>query len=510
MKLPFGRKKNQPGEAAKSSAAPNVNLAATLEDSESRQPFWFIEHNAATNPDGIALAGAQRTLTNAQYLTESKKLARVLRERGVKPGDIVAAALTADDNFVLMGALFHEGAVGCTAPSFENLPEWIDWVVSGTKDAPVRLGRHIRWDESLVQAISEAQPDLGPNPYGSADSPARIMFSSGTTGLPKGITYTVRILQRRAKLAKTNWIPDEPFMSLIGLGGASGTLTAFYNLMTGSPYFCSQPAQLPNARLLEKYEVKVVKASPMQLDHLLRDCRESGIKLPHLRIIESAGMMMPAQLAKELVDYFPVELRNVFGCTEAGTITVRKGDFSDPSNMGTVLSSAEVQVVDAEHNPLPAGAEGAIRWKTADQVTAYFKLPSATMESFRDGWFYSGDEGFLSPDGQLHLTGRTSELLNLGGRKLNPSYLDGLVKSVPGVADAACFAFSDGTAMPQLGIAIVKNGPIDRSAVEQLFLREFQALRPAAVIMVPEIPRAGMGKVQRRELAKQVEAKLKK
>ncbi len=510
MKFPFGRNKKQPSAVGNQNASSEDNLNAPLDDSGTRQPFSFIHEQCTSNPAGLALAGSELTLTNGEYLSLTKKVAQYLRSKGIKPGEIVATAVSNDSNFVLMGALLHEGAIGCTLPSFENLPEWVDWVISATPQGQVRPGRHILWDSAVLDEIESLEGTASPNLYSSPDDVCRLVFSSGTTGVPKGIPFTVRSIQRRSEWARRNWMPADPFMSLIPLSGVSGTQAAYWHLMHGMPYLSPGKTGLDMLRLLEKYEAKSIKGSPMQLEILLSEAKRAGVKLPSLSRIQSAGMLLPARLAQDLFDYFGAEIVNLFGCSESGTIAVRVGDFLNDADMGEILPSAMVQVVNSDDELLPVGTEGIIRWKTEDQAKGYFKSPTATITSFRDGWFYSGDEGYLTDDGHLYLTGRTSELLNLGGRKLNPARLDEAVKALPNIADAACFSFNDGTAIPKLGIAIVKSGPVDRQAVETLFLKEYQALRPSAVIAVGEIPRGALDKVQRATLAKQVEAKLKR
>jgi long-chain acyl-CoA synthetase len=194
------------------------------------------------------------------------------------------------------------------------------------------------------------------------------------------------------------------------------------------------------------------------------------------------------------------EIHNLYGSTETGTVTRRPYDSDDPYDAGEITPGTDVEIVDGDDRPLPAGEVGLIRYRRHLQATEYHDDPVSSELAFRDGWFYPGDLGSL--DGQrLRLAGRASEIVNAGGVKIDPSRVDAIAIEQPGVLDAAGFATLDEMGMTQFALAVVTGEGFDPAMLTSTLTEVFGWARPSILVKVDAIPRNAMGKPLRRDLA---------
>jgi long-chain acyl-CoA synthetase len=166
-----------------------------------------------------------------------------------------------------------------------------------------------------------------------------------------------------------------------------------------------------------------------------------------------------------------------------------------------VMPGSNIEVVDEQDQLVPEGVAGRIRQRSLGMAGGYLGDPAATERAFRDGWFYSGDLGFIRPDGGLTLTGRESEVLNAGGVKVDPNRLDQFALTNPAVLDACSFDYATASGIRQIGIALVAEDGLDVEALIAELAGEFGAASPKLVARVDTIPRTVTGKPLRRELA---------
>ena len=137
-----------------------------------------------------------------------------------------------------------------------------------------------------------------------------------------------------------------------------------------------------------------------------------------------------------------------------------------------------------------------IRYRTPLMAAAYLGDEVATVETFRDGWFYPGDIGRLDADGSLYLTGRVSDTLNAGGTKIDPTEFEAFATTLPGITEALGFTHTNDLGVPQFVLAIAGNSP-DVAAVSVAIEGRFGRSRPSGIFSVPAIPRTETGKASR-------------
>jgi acyl-coenzyme A synthetase/AMP-(fatty) acid ligase len=196
-------------------------------------------------------------------------------------------------------------------------------------------------------------------------------------------------------------------------------------------------------------------------------------------------------------------IRNGYGSTEAGLTSSK---IISPTNVedasaGPPHDQVRVEIVDLENNPLPTDAEGIVRIRTKGQVSGYVGELVVNAEAFQDGWFYPGDLGRMS-GGELYITGRSNDQLNIGGVKINAIAIDDALMSVSGVRDAICFANADTDALPALAalLVIAPKADADQTVREarRILRSKFGLARtPKEFFVMDAAPRNENGKAQR-------------
>jgi acyl-coenzyme A synthetase/AMP-(fatty) acid ligase len=213
-----------------------------------------------------------------------------------------------------------------------------------------------------------------------------------------------------------------------------------------------------------------------------------GLTLPTLEEVRLAGAGPSARLLEFLAGTWGVPVRGVYGSTEGGGVSqVVYGD-GDRFDVGSPLPGVELEVVD-----------GSVRYRSPGLVAGY--LVDGRLEPLPGGWFVPGDRGHLTADGSLVLEGRDSELLNIGGTKVDPARLDELAAGFPGVLDAAAFGIERRAGIPEVALAVVSTAECDLRALDRDLRARMPLGHPTAYWRIDEIPRSRLGKALRVQLA---------
>lgn len=465
-------------------------------------PFFFLQRSADENPRGVFFRSAHQVMTNADAVVEVKKLAYELRRLGVRAGHVVALDLPDQLSILFIEAIFHEAAIGTVLPDgFDSEGVIaIDWIFSNRPQAPQGDAVIVMVDAAFLQLVDQ-------NPYGIRPSEApletvRILFSSGTTGTPKAIALTHDALQPFDD-ALESWFEGDPFLVLMDLGTPWGFGGFYLSAKGGRPFLCvggASPAEL--VAMAAENRVTSLKGSPAQIAGFAAQAEGEGRTLPLLETVYVGGTLMPPGVADRIRAVAEgCTIHAMYGATETGIVTSRVYESDDPSNAGRILPIARVEIVDDSDEVVAVGVPGRVRHQTSGMSTEYIGDPYASAQSFRDGWFYPGDLGFIRPDGGLTLTGRESEVLNAGGVKIDPNRLDHFAIADERVNDACAFDYAAASGLRQIGIALVADVDFDVQSLITRMTAEFGRAAPALVARVDAIPRNRMGKPLRRVLA---------
>jgi acyl-coenzyme A synthetase/AMP-(fatty) acid ligase len=464
-------------------------------------PIRDVIERTASSPDSIAIQGAARQFSNSVFVDTVVRIAAKLRADGVRPGSVVGLRMDPFLNTVFLAALMHEGAVSFVARGniVEEYAASIDAMYSDDAVFAQRVAGGVHVSPEWLEGAARINPRIDPHDFAGDESLVHLVFSSGTTGTPKGVPFTLRDLKVRTAAARANWMPHLPFLSELGLDTVSGMQTYFWSLFAGETYLLPGSA-VDDVTHIERARVQSIKTSPAKLKDLVAAVRANKSDVSSVKTVEVAGSLLSSQLAAAFAQVFDAELVYLYGSTEAGTITRAVYNPADSQRVGRVVPTARVEIVNETDDPIAPGETGAVRLQSDYQSTRYWP-PTSSPTAFRGGWFYPGDSGFLDTDGTLVITGRTDELINASGLKINPAWVESHIGVYRGVSDFACFALASEEGTSELALAFVSENDInvDRFIV---FLRDqLGDNAPRHVFRIAEIPRNSLGKVARLNLA---------
>ncbi|WAH42777.1 AMP-binding protein [Alicyclobacillus fastidiosus] len=510
-----------------------------------------IDETIRSHPDRIAIVDLSTdepiTLTYARLDRLANRVASKLVELGVEPGDAVAYQLPSSWEFIALTlGLWRISATPCPLlPSLREREVKFIMQSSGSKLLIVPDEFRKFSYRQLVDAIRDELPVLehvfvlpqsvrrpevsdmgglltgetidltsrrpGPNTY------SELLYTSGTTGEPKGVLHTHQTLSS-ALLAHTTtlsltaddriWAPS-PLAHQTGF--LYGMLVSFYLGATGI-YQAIWNVDTARAAIEEHGATFVQAAMPF-----LADLTRSEVPPKGLRIFVATGAAVPRQLAREARAALACNVTGGWGSTEACLVCV--GRPSDPAEKlagtdGRVIDGMAIRIVDDEGNVVPPGVEGSYQVKTPAMFATYLHHHEWYEESHAgDGFFDTGDLALIDEDGFLKLTGRKKDVVNRGGEKIPVVEIEDLLYQHEAIADVAVVAMPD----PRLGeracAYIVVNDGHEAPELSQItdFLGDRGMAKiywPERVEVIDEMPRTASGKIQKYVLRNDITEKL--
>jgi acyl-CoA synthetase (AMP-forming)/AMP-acid ligase II len=222
-----------------------------------------------------------------------------------------------------------------------------------------------------------------------------------------------------------------------------------------------------------------------------------------LRFLRSSSSALPRQLMSDLEQLFQAPVIESYGMTECGMIACNPlpPRIRKPRSAG-VATAIDINVQDENGNFLPAGSAGEIVLRGACVMRAYEAEPLVNEESFSNGWFRTGDQGFLDDDGYLFITGRLKEIINRAGEKIAPLEIDQALLDHPLVEQAVTFPVPNELLGEEVAAAVVLSGDADETELREFVFSKLAPFKvPRQILIVDEIPKGSFGKLQRSRLA---------
>lgn len=369
------------------------------------------------------------------------------------------------------------------------------------------------WRQKLLKG--EIQGDV---PEILEDDTAVILFTSGTSGVPKGVMMTHRnlITNSLKKLASEgpydgpdnkNMLIVAPLFHVLALSGQLLPASLFGRCCILMPQF-KAPEVLD---VIVRERVSFLSGSPTMYWMLLNKTNIREMKLNHLKFINYGGAPMSPDLLKDIRKTFPgVACSNGYGMTEASQMARLTDEFCDthPTSVGKPSLCSEIKIVDPETaTELGPNCKGEIVTRGANVFKGYYNQPDLTAEVFRAGWLHSGDTGYMDSDGFLYPTGRVKEMINRGGENVFPVEVENVVALHSKILDCSVFGLPDPVMGSVVAVAVVLKSPEDTIDIKEL--KKYCAERladykiPTKMFVVQELPRNPGGKVMKTELIKE-------
>ena len=364
---------------------------------------------------------------------------------------------------------------------------------------------------ALVTAADSGPPKAAVG----ADDLFNIMYTSGTTGLPKGIMHSHRVRAMYALLLGAAWrmTPESVVLhsGAIVFNGCFVTLMPAFHL--GATYILHR--QFDAVAMIEtiaREKVTHIMVVPAQIIALLDSPAFDPHKLGSLQMILSLGAPLAQPRKDQLNQLLPGRFHELYGLTEGFITILDKTDaVNKAGSVGCPPPFSEVRIVDDTGRDLPPGQPGEIVGRGPFVMQGYWGKPQLTADTLRDGWIYSGDIGYLDDEGYLYLVDRKKDMIDSGGVKVYPRDIEDIAARHPAIAEVAVFGIPHETwgETPLAAVVLkVPNGTQSAGADETASeLRDWINERVAAryqrvqqVVILPAFPRNAAGKTLKREL----------
>ncbi|MFV9452198.1 class I adenylate-forming enzyme family protein [Rhodococcus sp. NM-2] len=505
----------------------------------------LLAKHAAERPDQVAFRDPDRAVTYAELDTRTAHLAGHLLDLGMIPGDRLLMYL---DNCVEVaeGYLVAPRAdivtvcanPGGTRHEFEHILTDSDATAVLTDDAhlptileliendeagtsPVRVvivtgarGHHgstagvkvVYYDELLAAAPRHTAPDST-----DLDSWCWMLYTSGTTGRPKGVHLTQR---------SCLWVVGACWVPIAGLSSSDVVLSALPLFHSYALVLCVLGVAATGAtqHLLPKFsptqvlhaladdDITFLPGVPTMFRYLMDSTTDPRLDAPTLRLCVSAGALMATALNEAFEEFAAVPLLDGYGITETSTMVTMNSPTGGrvPGSCGLPLPGLTVRLIDpATGTDAAPGDEGELWVQGPNVMQGYHNLPDPTAEVLTHGWYHTGDLARRDDNGFLRISGRIKELIIRGGENIYPAEIEDVLIACDSVADAAVVA-APHDALGEVPIAFVVAATDTGIDEDELRARCATALSyfkvPTEFIAVPAIPRTGSGKIQRHRL----------
>lgn len=372
------------------------------------------------------------------------------------------------------------------------------------KDLPLKV-------VDLTQ-LPQTPPAIAPRfPSPGSDDLAVLMYTSGTSGRPKGVMLSYQNLQSDvdACIEHAALQTRHKFLGVIPLFHAFGmTAMMLAPLQLGATiYYLARFSAVGTVQAIRQHAISLVFGVPSMMAAIAHLKSASAEDFGSIYAMITGGEPLPAALRDTFMQRFGVRLFEGYGLTETSPVVALNvpQDYC-PGSVGRPIPGAAVRIADDNGRELPAGQDGEIWIKGPLVMKGYYHLPEETAAAMTaDGYFKTGDLGRLDPQGYLHVTGRKKEMISVAGEKAYPREIEDIILRHPAVADAAVLGRKD----PSRGEVVVAFVIArDEQTIRADEVRDFcrsQGLAawkcPREVYIVEDLPRSPTGKVLKRELA---------
>ncbi|HEX6719838.1 MAG TPA: AMP-binding protein, partial [Pyrinomonadaceae bacterium] len=346
--------------------------------------------------------------------------------------------------------------------------------------------------------------------FAHGDDVALILHTSGTTSAPKivPLTHANICAQAMNNQVSLELKPTDLCLNIMPLFHSTGLVgVVLSSLISGAGVVCPPGFYAPRFfEWLEEFQPTWFTAVPSMHQAILARARANKQQAVQskLRFIRSSSTALSQQLMSDLEQLFRVPIIESYGMTECGMIACnplppRK---QKPRSAG-VPTSIDIKILDQNEQELGFKAEGEIVVRGTCVVSRYEEDSRVNEESFTNGWFKTGDQGFIDDDGYLFITGRLKEIINRGGEKIAPLEVDQALLEHPLVEQAVTFAVKNELLGEEVAAAVVlKEGEVTETELREFVFSRLAAFKvPRQILMVSEIPKGSFGKLQRARLA---------
>ena len=499
---------------------------------------YLLNNSASKYPEKTAIISDEGRWTYRAFNKRTNRLASAMLNAGLKKGDRIAILLHNCSYFV--EAYFAAVKIGLVVtpvnfrftgreivyvlndaqpllliygPEFEKTLQAVrDQLVSVRNFvSPQNIETRLAIDYEDFLAGGRSDIDSAASQV-SEDDPCQLMYTSGTTGKPKGATLTHRNILWN--FFNTVWAREDKTGERAIIVGPLYHTAALNNHLTiqialgGTSIIIRKFEPESLLKTIEKEKATIVSGAPALYNMLLQHPRAHMYDTRSVTKCTSGSDKLPMEIKKKLLKFFPniKGVYDVYGLTEASpgiTILNATDSLRKDGSVGKILPFVDVRIVDEDNNSLPPGEVGELICRGPNVMQGYHRNPRATRESLKNGWLYTGDLAIRDDEGFIYIVDRKKEMIVSGGENIYPREIEEVLISHPAVADVAVI----GIPHPTWGetvkaiIALSEGHTLNEQEVIEFCKKNLASYKkPTAVAFVPAIPRNPSGKALKRLL----------
>jgi long-chain acyl-CoA synthetase len=486
----------------------------------------LLTHTAAEHGDRPALKLDDAVVTYEMLDEGAARVAGLLKARGLQPGDRVGIMLPNVPYFGLAyyGVLRAGGVVVpmnvllkarevkfyLSDSGAEHIFAWHDFLTDAEEGAREAGAEVIAVKPGeFERLLAEAPPQAEDVPREASDT-AVILYTSGTTGTPKGAELTHANMLDNCRYGAVELIDvseRDVFLGALPLFHSFGQTCCLNAAVRAGACLNLIPRFDPGKALeiIERDKVTLFDGVPTMYHAMLNHPDRERYDISCLRMCVSGGSAMPVEVLRAFEEAFGCIILEGYGLSETSPVASFNHPDRErkPGSIGTPITGVAMKVVDDEGNDVPRGEVGEIVIRGHNVMKSYWNRPDATAEVLRDGWLRTGDMATVDDDGYFFIVDRKKDMIIRGGYNVYPREIEEVLYEHPGVLEAAVIAVPDQALGEEVGAAVVRRGGSDADAEE---IREFVKERVAAykyprhVWFTDELPKGATGKVLKREI----------
>lgn len=498
----------------------------------------IVANSCRHHPESTALVHDGKTLSYSELARHVEAFAAHLHQLGVSPGDNVALVMNNRRSFTIAYfGILHAGATvvplsflsvgrevayALRDSEASALVAWTDYEESARDgfeqvdscrtlllvseaDGPLTVenGPAVDWDAQCDMALT------------SPSDTAVILYTSGTTGQPKGAELTHFNMYSNAQASNERLLSSSSCVQSLGPGHVFlSVLPLFHSFGQTSNQNCSVygGAALsyvekfsPEAVLsvMERDRVTVFTAVPTMYFQILNVENAERYDLSSLRYCLSGGAAMPVEVMKKFEERYDVKILEGYGLSETSPVATFNvlNKERKPGSIGEAIFGCEVKIFDDNDVELSADEVGEIVIRGYNVMKGYYNRPEATAEAFRNGWFHTGDMAKKDEDGYIFIVDRKKDLIIRGGFNVYPREVEEVLYSHPAVNEAAVIGVPDDRYGEEIKAYVALKAEADVEELRQFCKDNLAATKyPRLIEVLPELPKGSTGKILRKDL----------